>query len=177
MSEYGERIEVGSVRFQRRLPGPVERVWEYLTDSKLRASWFAGGTLELRVGGVVHFTFRHSEIAPSGEPVPANHPDAEGHPLHGRVTRCEPPRVLAFTWDSSGDSSEVSFELEPRGDEVVLTLTHRKLASRAETVGVSAGWHTHLDVLGDRLRGEAPKRFWAAVVQYEREYAERYPAE
>jgi uncharacterized protein YndB with AHSA1/START domain len=67
MSEYGEVVEQGSVRFQRLLPGPIERVWDYLTDSKLRASWFAGGTLEQRVGGAVHFTFRHSEIAPRGE--------------------------------------------------------------------------------------------------------------
>jgi uncharacterized protein YndB with AHSA1/START domain len=171
MSDYGERIEAGSVRFQRLLPGPIERVWEYLTDSKLRGSWFAGGTLELQVGGKVHFTFRHGEIAPRGEPVPARHANAEGHQLHGRVTRCEPPTVLAYTWDES----EVSFELAPRDQQVLLTLTHRKLASRAETVDVSAGWHTHLDVLGERLRGGSPKRFWAAVEEYEREYERRMP--
>jgi uncharacterized protein YndB with AHSA1/START domain len=171
MSEYGEPIEAGSVRFQRLLPGPIERVWEYLTDSKLRASWFAGGTLELRVGGKVHFTFRHGELTPAGETIPASHSKDEGYQLHGRVTRCEPPRVLAYTWDES----EVSFELEPRDREVLLTLTHRKLASRAETVDVSAGWHTHLDLLGDRLRGVTPQRYWAAVDEYEREYARRIP--
>jgi uncharacterized protein YndB with AHSA1/START domain len=177
MSEYGEQIETASVRFQRLLPGPIERVWEYLTDSKLRASWFAGGTLEPHVGGKVHFTFRHSELAPRGEKIPANHTDAEGHQLHGRVTRCEPPRVLAYTWDSSTDPSEVSFELAPRGDEVQLTLTHRRLASRAQIVGVSAGWHVHLDVLAERLRGATPQRFWPAIEQYEREYERRHPAE
>ena len=87
------------------------------------------------------------------------------------MTRCEPPRILAYTWDES----EVSFELAPRDEQVLLTLTHRKLASRAETVDVSAGWHTHLDLLGERLRGVTPQRFWAAVEEYEREYEKRTP--
>ena len=171
MSEYGERTGQGSVRFERLLPGPIERVWEYLTDSKLRASWFAGGTLEQHVGGKVHFTFRHSQIAAPGETVPERHAGSEGHELNGRVTRCEPPRALAYTWDES----EVSFELAPRDGQVLLVLTHVKLAGRKEVVDVSAGWHTHLDVLADRLRGVTPQRFWAAVEERESEYEKRTP--
>jgi hypothetical protein len=52
----------GSVRFRRLLPGPIERVFEYLTDSKLRGTWFAGGTMELFVGGRVDYVFHESKL-------------------------------------------------------------------------------------------------------------------
>lgn len=173
MSVYGTVNEQGSVRFERLLPGPIERVWDHLVDSKLRATWFAGGTLEPHVDGKVHFVFRHSELTPHGETTPERWKKDEGYQLHGRVTRWDPPRALAYTWDGS----EVSFELAPRGQQVQLVLTHRKLASRAERVDVSAGWHTHLDLLDDRLRGVATERYWAAVEEYEREYEERVSRE
>ena len=32
-----------TVRIQRLLPGPMERVWAYLTDSELRRQWLAAG--------------------------------------------------------------------------------------------------------------------------------------
>jgi uncharacterized protein YndB with AHSA1/START domain len=171
MNEYGELVEPGTVRFVRLLPGPIERVWAHLTDSKLRATWFAGGPMELRVDGKVDLVFHNSGLAPNGEATPEKYEKQEGYNLVGRVTRCEPPRLIAFTWDGS----EVIFELEPRAAEVRLTLTHRKLASRKETVEVSAGWHVHLDLLRDRLRGAATERFWAAVEQLEREYETRIP--
>ena len=172
-ADYGRVVESGSVRFERLLPGPIERVWAYLVDSDLRATWFAGGPLEPRVGGEVHFTMRHSRIAPPEEKVPERHRGAEGYQLRGRVLRFEPLRAVAFSWDDS----EVTFELAPRGDDVLLTLTHRKLAGRKERVDVSAGWHVHLDVLRDRLEGVAPKRFWAAVDELDREYDTRVPRE
>lgn len=36
MSEYGVVTEPGTVRIQRVLPGPIERVWAYLTESEKR---------------------------------------------------------------------------------------------------------------------------------------------
>ena len=41
LSGYGELIEPATVRIERMLPGPIERVWDYLTDSDLRAQWLA----------------------------------------------------------------------------------------------------------------------------------------
>jgi hypothetical protein len=51
MNEYGQVIDKGTVRFERLLPGPVERVWQYLTDSQLRGTWLATGPMEPRAGG------------------------------------------------------------------------------------------------------------------------------
>jgi uncharacterized protein YndB with AHSA1/START domain len=171
MSDYGEVTGVGSVRLRRRLPGPIERVWQYLTDAKLRSTWFADGETELRVGGSAEHVFHNSRFTRPGEAVPEKYAKEEGYRFVGRVTRCEPPFVLAYTWDGS----EVTFELAPRGDEVELTLTHVRLANRSEMVSVSAGWHTHLDLLRDRLRDRVPERFWSDVERYEREYETRIP--
>lgn len=51
MSENGEAVDPGTVRFERVLPGPIERVWEYLTDSRLRGTWFASGRWSSRWAG------------------------------------------------------------------------------------------------------------------------------
>ena len=40
---YGELIEPTTLRIQRLLPGPIERIWAYLTDSELRSKWMAAG--------------------------------------------------------------------------------------------------------------------------------------
>ena len=64
--------------------------------------------------------------------------------MQSRITELDPPRKLAFTWGNSGD---VTFELEPRGESVLLTVTHRRLPDRSTMLKVSAGWHMHLDVL------------------------------
>src|SRR5262249_58555415 len=93
-----------------------------------------------------------------------------GHTMSGRITRWDPPRLLAYTWE--GDS-EVTFELAPSGDDVRLTLTHRRLADRHETVEVSGGWHAHLGVLEERLRGEPPRPVWPRFEKLEREYQAR----
>src|SRR5262245_9950996 len=55
---YGVIVEPDTVRLERLVPGPIERVWSYLTDSDKRGQWFAHGDLEPRVGGAFKLTFR-----------------------------------------------------------------------------------------------------------------------
>lgn len=38
---YGEKIAEESIRFERLLPGPIERVWAFLTESDKRGQWLA----------------------------------------------------------------------------------------------------------------------------------------
>ena len=40
-----------TVRIERLLPGPIERVWAYLTESDKRRRWFAAGPMDLQPGG------------------------------------------------------------------------------------------------------------------------------
>lgn len=177
MSDYGIVTEAGAVRFERMLPAPVERVWEHLTDSELRRTWFAAGEMELRPGGGLTLLFRNSELAPDDEEVPEKYRQYEGMQSKGEVVRAEPPRLLVFEWfEENGPPTEVSFELEPCGDQTLLTLTHRRLPNRAMTVDVSGGWHLHLDVLEDQLAGRERQPFWAKNARYAEEYEERIPA-
>lgn len=159
------------LRFVRTLPGPIERVWQYLTDPEKRARWFAGGPMEQKVGGKMRLDFRHKEIAPDETPPPdyAQHHDT-GHSMESTVTRCEPPRVLAYTFGSDGES-EVTFELTPQGKDVLLVLTHR--ATRGDLPYMSefgAGWHTHLSYLVAILEDSPRPPFWPAFIKAKAEY-------
>lgn len=178
MTEYGTFAEPGTIVFHRVLPGPIERVWAYLTESDKRGKWLATGEMQLEVGGRVALNFFHADLSPVVEEIPAKYADlANGAAFTGRVTRCEPPRVLAYTWaESWGEDSEVTFELTPQGDDVLLELTHRRLGDKREAlISVAAGWHTHLGILADHLRGVDTQPFWAVHSQREADYAQRIP--
>ncbi len=172
--DFASVLSPTEVRFQRLLPGPIETVWAYLADSKKRGEWFASGTMEPRVGGKVTLRFKHSDLSPHKAPPPDRFKemDATGHEWSCVVTEYDPPRRLAFTFGKE-PLSEVLFELEPKGDKVLLTLTHRKLASRDDMVGVSGGWHTHLAVLVDKAYGRTPPAFWDLWRSIDGQYDER----
>ena len=179
-SDYGVALEPGTVRFERQLPGPIERIWAYLTDSEMRGKWLASGPMEPRVGGKVEFVFRHAELSPIQDERPAQFTQDEVHST-GCVTRYDPPHLLSFTWGEGETPSEVTFELTPQGNEVLLVLTHRKLANRAEMVEVAGGWHTHLGVLVDQANGRVPRPFWTEWRRvngdHDEAYEKRFPAE
>jgi uncharacterized protein YndB with AHSA1/START domain len=177
MSDFGVVVEPGTVRFERLLPGPIERVWAYLVESDKRGRWLASGAVEPRVGGRVDLHFRHADLSPTAEAVPDKYKQYEnGASFVGRVTRFEPPRLLSHTWgEASGEVSEVTFELTSQGDDVLLVLTHRRIAP-SEMVSVARGWHTHLGILVDRLNGRTPQPFWSAHARLEGEYERRIAA-
>jgi uncharacterized protein YndB with AHSA1/START domain len=166
----GTSPEQATVRLERMLPGPIERVWAYLTEPDKRAMWFAGGVFDLRVGGKADLHFDHSRI--SAEETP---PEAKAKPCDwtGTITRIEPPRLLAYTFGPGGPDSEVTFELETRGKGVLLVLTHRRLSDRARMIGVAGGWDAHVGVLEDRLNGVEPRPFWSTMAKLRKEYEAR----
>lgn len=176
MNKYGTFTEPGTIRFERLLPGPIERVWAYLTESAKKAKWLAAGDVEPRVGGKVELTFKHSDLSETDDSIPEKYKYMEGGTyFEGRVTEWDPPRLLSYTWgEETGEESEVTFELEAKGDKVLLTLTHRHLGDDPETlIGVASGWHTHLGILVDRLSGKEPKGFWTVHNKMELDYGQR----
>lgn len=177
MNDYGLVTAPGTVRLERLLPGPIERVWRYLTDSDARATWLAAGPMDLSPDGRVALVFRNSELTGhDGTPPPKYACHAGDSALAGRITACEPPRVLAYTWGEGGEApSEVRFELRPSGEDVFLVVTHRRLADRNAMISVSGGWHAHLDILADRLAGRTPAGFWVTHTRLEGEYERRIP--
>ena len=168
---YGVLTEPTTLKIQRRLPGPIERVWAYLTESDLRRQWLAAGQMEMKVGATFELVWRNEELTdPPGER-PAGFP--EEHRIQSRITALDPPRTLAFTFGTAGD---VTFELEPKGDATMLTVTHRRLPDRSTSLKVSAGWHMHLDILVARVSGTAPVPFWDGWSRLQQDYDKRLPA-
>ncbi|HEX7048501.1 MAG TPA: SRPBCC family protein [Gammaproteobacteria bacterium] len=170
MNDHGVITEPGTIVFRRTLPGPIERVWAYLTESEKRGKWFAAGETELKAGGKVEFHFLHKIL--SHEPTPERFKDMEnGVSFEARVVECDPPRRLAYTWPTSngGDNSEVTFELTPQDDRVLLVLTHRKLDPDNMT-GTAAGWQSHLGILEDVLNDQPPRGFWTTHAKAEADY-------
>lgn len=179
VNDYGTVIEADTVRFRRLLPGPIERVWAYLTDPAKRSTWLAGGPMEQAAGGAVELRFRHADLSPKKMPTPARFEQMEdGHTMYGTVIDWQPPNMLSYTWAEELDrSSQVTFELEQTEDQVLLTVTHRRLDGRAEMVSVASGWHAHLDILADRLNDFEPEPFWPRHEAREREYEKCIPRE
>ena len=175
MSEYGVVAAPATVRLERVLPGPIERIWAYLTEPDKRAKWLAGGPMELRVGGAVELRFLHADLS-AEKAVPERYKKMErGHTMPGRVTQCEPPRLLTYTWgDEAGKHGEVTFELTSRGKDVHLVLTHRRLPDRKEMISVAGGWHAHVGILEDVLNGREPRGFWSTHARLAAEYEKRF---
>lgn len=167
---YGALTEPATLKIQRLLPGPIERVWAYLTESDMRRKWLAAGEMELKVGATFELVWRNSELTnPPGE-----RPQGFGdeHRLESRILALDPPRLLALTF---GNAGEVTFELERRGNDVLLTLIHSRLPDRKTTLMVGAGWHMHLDVLVARATGKEPEPFWDGWSRLKADYERRLP--
>ena len=147
-------IKPSTVRFERLLPGPVERVWAYLTESKKRALWLAAGEFDLRVGGSIELIFDNDSLSD-------DKPKGGGtRRFEGRITRLEPMRALAHTWTWDGQDTDVLYELTPKGKDVLLTIQHRLPEGGGMIKGVSGGWAVHAGILADRLNGVKPRPFW-----------------
>ncbi len=168
---YGVLTEPATLTLQRLLPGPIERVWAYLVESDLRRKWLAAGDMAMEVGAPFEFTWRNDELSDS----PGNRPEGFGeeHSMQSTIVELDPPRRIAFNWNGSGD---VSIDLEPKGDQVLLTLVHRQLPDRNTMLMVGAGWHAHLDVLAARIEGNAPTPFWDTWLSLKQDYDRRLPA-
>jgi uncharacterized protein YndB with AHSA1/START domain len=95
----------------------------------------------------------------------------------GEVTECDPLRLLAYTWPGDNGSSEVTFELFPEGKDVLLVLTHRRLADKETMISVASGWDAHLGILIDRLNGDEPRGFWSAHARLEAHYRQKFEAQ
>jgi uncharacterized protein YndB with AHSA1/START domain len=127
--------------------------------------------MEQRVGGKMHLTFLHKNLAP-GEVPPEDYKEHHdsGHSMDCVVTRCEPPRVLAFTFGSTCES-EVTFELTPEGKKVLLVLTHRATGGDVPYMNeFGGGWHTHFTYLVALLEDTPRPLFWPTFLKAKADY-------
>ncbi len=116
----------------------IADLWDAITNEERIPRWFAPVAGDLRLGGRYQI---------------------KGNAA-GLITACEPPRLVAMTWEFGGAVSWVTVVLEPNGtDETLLTLEHeapvdphwRKFGPGA----VGVGWELSLTGLDLHVAGGA----------------------
>jgi uncharacterized protein YndB with AHSA1/START domain len=109
----------------------AEKLWHALTDGDFTERYWFGHRIasDWKVGSAYGFT-------------------NEGKPMvEGEVLISDPPRRLAYSWNNRKDAakgegtSRVTFDIEPRGTTVKLTVTHDELGEDGKTFrDISGGW-------------------------------------
>ena len=173
MDDYAAYPQPAVLEIYRDLPGPIERVWDYLTRSDLRQKWICAGPVSSDIGGEIVFEFDHSRL--SEQAAPEGHADGGTVRMIGLVRVYDKPHHLAFSWPSGeGETStEVVIRLIETESGVRLHLRHEKLASDGYKSGASAGWHTHLDILSDLVNDRKARDFWEHYMPLEQAYEAR----
>ena len=166
---YGRLTAPDTLVIERLLSGPIDRVWAYLTESDKRAKWLAAGEMPLKVGAEFTLTWRNDELTTP----PGARPEGFGpeHSMVCRMLAVEAPHRLAFTF---GTASEVEIVLEPKGAEVLLTLTHSRIPDHGMVLMVGPGWHAHLDILAAQAGGPKTPPFWDHWQRLRGDYTARF---
>jgi len=108
-----------------------EKPWQTLTDGDFTERYWFG-----------HRVASNWEI---GSPYKFTRQGADR--IEGKVLAFDPPKRLSYTWDPCSPeakrerTSRVTFDLEPRGKVVKLTVTHDNLEEGGKTFrDISGGW-------------------------------------
>jgi uncharacterized protein YndB with AHSA1/START domain len=154
-----EKIAPDTIRLERTLDAPVDKVWRYLTEAELRSQWFMGGT-DAEPGGEFELLIDHDNLSDDDVPAPDYYSKMKGAVWSEKVVRFEPPRLLETTFQG-GKNGTVTYELFPDGEGTRLMLTHSGIQSGTGDEDFGSGWNSHLTVLEERLAGRGVKDFWA----------------
>ena len=119
-----------------------EAVWQALTDADLTAEYWG------------HSNVSDWKVGSSWE-----HQRTDGTHIAdvvGTVVESSPPKRLVTTWAGPGEEpadgpSSVTFDIEPYGGIVRVTVTHENLADDAERDAAAAGWAAVLSNLKSLL--------------------------
>jgi uncharacterized protein YndB with AHSA1/START domain len=163
MSKPIERAANDTIRLERMLDAPVDKVWRYLTEAELRREWFMGGT-DARADGEFELLNDHDNLSDDDVPYPADYAPYKGRTWSEKVMRFEPPKLLATTFQG-GKNGTVTYELFPEGDRTRLVLTHSGIQSGTGAQDFGSGWNSHLAVLQEKLAGRSVRDFWALHAQ------------
>ncbi|WP_028926497.1 SRPBCC family protein [Pseudonocardia acaciae] len=121
-----------AVRVERRLAHPVEKVWRALTEPSHLNRWFPFDVeADLKVGGTVRFVEKEG-----------------GSTLGGVITDLEPPRLIAYSWETD----HLRWELRPEDGGCVLVLVHT-VDDRYGMASFATGWQACLDGMEQVLAG------------------------
>jgi uncharacterized protein YndB with AHSA1/START domain len=118
-----------TLRFERRLRHPIDRVWSAITDPDELEAWWGRVGVELRAGGRMRIEWLNGDVT-----------------MDAAITELDPPRVLEIEGEPHGT---LRFELTPDDGGTLLTFVARSQIPEDFRSKVLAGWHFHLDALED----------------------------
>lgn len=125
-----------SLRFERRLPHPPDKVWRALVEPEHLAAWFPSSIEGERAAGApLRFVF----------------PGTNAPTTDGEILVYDPPSTLEYRW---GDEL-LRFDLrtDDAGCLLIFVNTFDDIGKAARD---AAGWHACLDVLAVHLSGDTP---------------------
>lgn len=168
MSEYlqahlGFLTDYRAIRFERKFSQAIDDVWKHISDEKLLAGWIADASVDLRVGGKIELRFREED-------------DPEGYckgenVSGGTIIACQAPELLKFVFASPHAGETIlTYTLKPIDDGTLFTLDHSALPPEL-MVAFAAGWHSYLEALAARLRGDEPQPFAPVFEEQIKRYA------
>lgn len=159
MTKPVERTAPDTIRLERVLDAPPEKVWRYLTEAELRKEWFMGGT-DAQAGSEFELLNDHDNLSEDDVPYPESYAPYKGKTWSEKVISFDPPRLLETTFQS-GQNGRVRYELIPDGARTRLVLTHSGIESPTGGQDFGSGWNSHLTVLKEKLAGRGVRDFWA----------------
>lgn len=174
MRDQAVQTAPDTIRFERHMPGPITRIWDYLTHPTIRGQWLATGPMDLKKGGAYEMIFRHDELTPHAEIAPPGMDSPKGHTVRGEVLDFQFPSILVLSSPTGGPESKVTFVLSSLHGQVRLSLVHDGLKDREALVDAAAGWHAHLNILEAKANSVTPPPFWKRFSEYHEEYIKKF---
>jgi uncharacterized protein YndB with AHSA1/START domain len=131
------------VQLRRRVKAPAEQVFDLWTRPDLMVRWMSSypgavnckASCDLRPGGAFSLVMFAQDSS---------------REVSGTYVEIDRPRKLVFTWTgplTNNVMTLVTVELNPRGEETDLVLTHEHLPTQAIHEGHTRGWGQILDHL------------------------------
>jgi uncharacterized protein YndB with AHSA1/START domain len=135
------------VQIRRRVKASAEQIFDLWTKPDLMVRWmspFPGAvdckaSCDLRPGGAFSLVMLSGDLS---------------REVSGTYVEVDRPRKLVFTWTgplTNNVTTQVTVELNPRGGETDLVLTHQRLPTQAIHEGHTKGWGNILDHLADAV--------------------------
>ena len=135
------------VRLRRRVKATAEEIFELWTQPDLMARWMSPfpGAVDCKAS---------CDFRPGGSYSLVMSSEEARREVTGTYVQIDRPRKLVFTWMgplTNNVNTLVTLELNRRGDETDLVLTHERLPTQAIHEGHTKGWGHILDHLADAV--------------------------